>query len=380
MLHSTQTALIQRTLSLINTQTTQMEDEPTLFPIDCFLSQEILEQEHEKIFKKYPIIIGNACDVQNPGEYFTHNESGIPILVIRDQQNILHAFVNVCRHRASILVQERSGIAKNSFKCPYHSWNYGLDGQLLHIPHAYGFHSDQCKNTTLHSLPITSKYGFIWVSLDPDATLDIESYLGQLAQELASYELEKSVTVEQTVKTINCNWKLWLNTAQEDYHFKNLHKNSIEQYFLDNVGLMDVFYPHLRGFIPRKDILECANKPEVQWLDYLHYANAVYIIFPNTMILTQYGRVTIVSMFPISADKSYYVHSVLLKSHPKNVKEKIFQEKNTQLFANASSEDISAAESMQAGIKSGYIKHLTLGRFEQGIAYYLKHIQNALQQ
>ena len=73
--------------------------------------------------------MGHAADVAAPGSYLAAEIVGEPCAIVRGNDGVLRAFSNVCRHRASTIL-EGTGCAK-SLRCPYHGWTYSLDGALL---------------------------------------------------------------------------------------------------------------------------------------------------------------------------------------------------------------------------------------------------------
>jgi len=61
----------------------------------------------------------------------------IPLLILRDHEGQVRVFQNTCRHRGMILVSEPSHM-RGTIRCPYHSWCYGLNGDLRATPHVGG--------------------------------------------------------------------------------------------------------------------------------------------------------------------------------------------------------------------------------------------------
>ena len=101
-------------------------------PFDWYSDPAVLRLERERIFRRTWQYAGRADQVAEPGAFFTCDLAGIPIVVVRDEQGGLRAFLNVCRHRGS-LVCEGEG-KRASLQCPYHAWTYGLDGSLRAAP------------------------------------------------------------------------------------------------------------------------------------------------------------------------------------------------------------------------------------------------------
>ena len=53
------------------------------------------------------------------------------VIIVRDDDEEVRAFHNVCRHRGSRILDEERGSVGN-LVCPYHHWTYGVDGSLRH--------------------------------------------------------------------------------------------------------------------------------------------------------------------------------------------------------------------------------------------------------
>ena len=109
MEHATQVALIERVLECVRNKTTHMEGGSFRQQISHYITAAELAREEEMIFRRYPIIVAHSSELPNPGDYLTHSESGVPIVLLRDQAGMLQAFLNVCRHRGTQLVQDRCG-------------------------------------------------------------------------------------------------------------------------------------------------------------------------------------------------------------------------------------------------------------------------------
>ena len=103
-------------------------------PQEYFVSTEVFEEEHQKIFSKHWVLVGHDAEVEKPGDYFVREVAGESIIVVRDKNDVVRAFYNVCRHRGTRLCEEASGHA-SAIQCPYHAWTYGLDGRLVGAPH-----------------------------------------------------------------------------------------------------------------------------------------------------------------------------------------------------------------------------------------------------
>jgi carnitine monooxygenase subunit len=96
------------------------------------VSPDRLRLEEERIFRGAWHYAGPAKWVAEPGDRFPCRAGAVPVVVVRDRERVLRAFVNVCRHRGSEIVSERG--RRETLQCPYHAWTYDLDGRLRAAP------------------------------------------------------------------------------------------------------------------------------------------------------------------------------------------------------------------------------------------------------
>ncbi len=107
-------------------------DAGATLPADWYSDPAVLRLEEERIFGRTWQYAGRADLVAEPGSYLTSFAGRIPVVVVRDRDETLRGFVNVCRHRGHI-VAEGAG-RRNALQCPYHAWTYDLDGTLRAAP------------------------------------------------------------------------------------------------------------------------------------------------------------------------------------------------------------------------------------------------------
>src|SRR5581483_9869192 len=107
--------------------------------------------EKERIFWRTWQPIGQAAALAEAGGYVTGNVIGEPCAAVRGSDGVLRGFSNVCRHRASTILQG-SGCVK-SLRCPYHAWTYSLDGALLVAPEFEGVENWDLSSVRLPEMP-----------------------------------------------------------------------------------------------------------------------------------------------------------------------------------------------------------------------------------
>ena len=112
---------------------THLQPDVMKIPVIEYTDSDQLRREVDILFRQFPIIVGHVSQLSAPGTFFTHNASGVPMLITRNRNGAVKAFLNVCRHRGARVEQQACGKA-NTFSCPYHSWTYDLDGNLRGLP------------------------------------------------------------------------------------------------------------------------------------------------------------------------------------------------------------------------------------------------------
>jgi carnitine monooxygenase subunit len=252
-------------------------------------------REIEEIYHKRPLLLALSCDVRNPGDYRTLNMAGRPVLVVRGDDGVARAFLNVCRHRGALVATESAGNARR-FVCPYHSWAYDRSGSLVGIPDADAFGDPGVEG--LRALSCEERAGAIFVVLTPGVELELESWLGEMLPSLEALDLDALYPYERITSLPSPNWKLAADGYLDGYHIGFLHRESIGRKSLNNRNTYDLFGPHARiGFATRR-VPEIDETPEQDW--YLpDYMSLVHFVFPNVSISGGHGDTLMLSrLFP----------------------------------------------------------------------------------
>ncbi|MFD2844996.1 aromatic ring-hydroxylating oxygenase subunit alpha [Paracoccus cavernae] len=193
-------------------------------PPSVYTSTDFLDLELSEIFGKEWVCVGHASGLPNVGDYLTFDLAGQPIVVIRDREQGIRAFSNVCLHRMSTLVEGTGN--KRVLVCPYHAWTYGLDGQLRGAPfmaETTGF----CKeNYKLPAIRCEEWKGWIYVTLDNDRP-SLASGLGELDAMIAPYEVENYQECFRETHVWDTNWKVLAENFMESYHLPVCHADTV---------------------------------------------------------------------------------------------------------------------------------------------------------
>jgi phenylpropionate dioxygenase-like ring-hydroxylating dioxygenase large terminal subunit len=195
-------------------------------PPAAYTSREFYDREVERIFMREWNFMGRADHIARPGDYAALDYVGIPLILSRDKDGALHALINSCRHRGSV-VAEGEGNCR-AFRCPYHSWVYDLDGRLLRATEMDRTADWDPARYPLRSARLETWGGFLFVSFDAAAP-SLREYLGDLPGKLESYRLEDMICVRRKSYRIACNWKLFVENAMEELHIPTVHRKTIQQ-------------------------------------------------------------------------------------------------------------------------------------------------------
>jgi phenylpropionate dioxygenase-like ring-hydroxylating dioxygenase large terminal subunit len=377
MKQETQVALVRRILDHIAARTTDTADRPSTLPIAAYVDEARLARENAVLFRELPLPIAHRSMLPNPGDFITHDLSGVPLLLIRRDDGTVGAFLNVCRHRGTRVEPAPCG-SKKAFSCPYHAWTYARDGRLLTIPHERGFAGIEKKDRGLVAVPVAEHAGFVWVRPSPSSSSTVscepESWLGDLAADLVGFGVDTAHVYEERHFVKSLSWKLALDVFLEAYHLKTTHHETIYPMFFDNLAVVEPHGPHLRNLFPKRSIRELPGQPEDSWRLRVH-ANILYHLFPNTLVLIQPDHAAIVNVWPDGPARSKLQTYTLIPEPATTEKARAHWDANNAILYGATDEDFTNGESIQRGLLSGANHEVVFGAFEHGLAHFHREIE-----
>ena len=189
-------------------------------PAAWYADPAFFEHERARVFRDGWVCAGVVDDLPAPGAWNARTVGGVPLLLVRDRDGVLRAFLNVCRHRAAPLCDDGGDGAGPLLRCPYHAWLYRHDGTLARaqgVGDPAGFALD---DHSLKPVAVATWRRFVFTNVaDPSATLD----LGPLASAVDACPIEAMEPVLAERDDRAFNWKVLLENYSENYHTPFVH-------------------------------------------------------------------------------------------------------------------------------------------------------------
>src|SRR5215831_16768824 len=162
--------------------------------------------EKEKVFARTWQVVGHVHQVANPGDYFTIDLVGEPLLIVRGMDEQIRGFYNVCRHRAGPAAQGCG--SRKLFRCGYHGWTYGLDGALISATEIDGVEGFRTEDFSLIPVRAEQWFNLIFVNLDAAAGPLVDT-LGGLPAQLSRFDFSGMKLFQRRTYDMKCNWKTY---------------------------------------------------------------------------------------------------------------------------------------------------------------------------
>jgi len=375
---TTKEQIFDRYRLIMDTKVDEWAGAPLACPVSEYSSPERVRDERRVLFRGTPLVVALTADLPAPSTAFSTDVDGVPLLIIRDAEGQSRVFVNACRHRGTKLFEGQSAVAP-TLVCPYHAWSYRLDGALHKRPQGEECFSGIARDGLgLRELPSDEAMGVILARLDGVGSVDVKSWMGDLAPELASYGLEGYHHVETRHHDWNFNWKIGLDTFLEAYHIFSLHKRSISKYIASWPLLVQPSGQHMFTFAPWRRMAEQADAADI-----LRDGTVQNVIFPNMLITHQIDHIETWSFYPDGADPSRckIVTSLYAPREPQSEKESAHWAKNLQMLMDiVTGEDFPQCLAIQHGIDSGaVVDDFVFGQDESGRIWYHQKLKAALE-
>ena len=372
--------LARRALNHCKNQTTDLTDSIMRMPIEAYIDEDRYRAERNRIFSFLPIAIGLSIELPEPGHYKTLEVLEKPLLLVRGDDRKVRLFLNVCRHRGAKLCETEEGSA-NRFSCPYHSWVYDRQGNLVARYAAQTFGDLEHSSLGLTQLGCEEAEGIIWATLGSKEPFDISRWLGAMAPQLRSLDLANWYLFKKR-ELDGPGWKVTLDGYLEIYHHNTVHGKTVGQHTIGNLLVLDTYGPHQRLTLGRKSLKSLQNEPEERW-EPLEHIRLVHNCFPNLSVSGILGDHCLVSMIFPSArpDSTRTIQMILSAKEPLNEIDMEATSNFSEMVLQAvRDEDYRLGLLIQSGIKSGANHEFLYGKNEPAVQNYHKWIDHFMRQ
>jgi phenylpropionate dioxygenase-like ring-hydroxylating dioxygenase large terminal subunit len=321
--------------------------------------REFFELEKHAIFRSSWQVVCHISNVPHAGDYYTLDFLGESIIVVRGDDGAVRAFHNVCRHRASRLLEGPNGHCGKRITCGYHAWSYALDGRLVGIPNRAQFKGLDVARHGLAQLDLEIYMGFIFVRLAPGLP-SVREMAAPYANELAAYRMEDLVPQggRVSLRPRAVNWKNVADNFSDGLHIPVAHPGLTrlfgQSYGIEAQPWIDKMWGTLRDvpsshwsvrlylrILPPIDYLP----PERQrlWTYFKLWPNVAFDIYPDQVDFMQF--------LPISATETLVREIAYV--HPDSRREmRAARYLNWRINRRVSLEDKVLIERVQAGMAS----------------------------
>ena len=199
------------------------DDETVSLPAWIYRDPAFFELEKQHIFRTSWHLVCHQNDIPATGDYHTFEILGESVMSVRGEDGQIRSFHNVCRHRASRLLDGAKGQCGRRITCPYHAWTYSLDGRLVGVPFKSTFRGLDVAKHGLVALDQELFMGFVFVRFAPGLP-SVREMAAPYLHELAAYRMEQLVPQGRvTLRTRHVNWKNVADNYSDGLHITRAH-------------------------------------------------------------------------------------------------------------------------------------------------------------
>ncbi|MEM9743964.1 MAG: aromatic ring-hydroxylating dioxygenase subunit alpha [Pseudomonadota bacterium] len=254
-------------------------------PAEAYYSEDWYRREQRQLFRRTWNYIGDTADFPGTGSYRSLVLGGSPVVVVRGADGELRGFHNVCRHRGALLM-DGSGTCE-TMTCPYHRWQYDLDGTLKNVPQRKAqLPAMDLNDWGLRPARLAEWRGLLF--LNPDgAAPAFEDWLGDLPTLLNGYRPDTLSTLTSGHYDFAANWKFYIENHVDWYHLWYTHPETLRMWD-HHAGEMLQTAQHWVSFEPTRADAGSFVPPlkAIPSLSSRERLNGAHLVFPNLTLFT----------------------------------------------------------------------------------------------
>ena len=345
--------------------------------------------EREQLLKSWQLAC-HVSDLPAAGTALRFDCAGRTGVLLRGRDGGIRAFLNVCRHRSSRIVDgdPRTGLAfcvQGRLRCPYHAWEYDDLGSLVHVPHEETYPGLDRSALGLPGLPVETWLGFVFVAFGRPAR-SVAEMLEPVRSELEAHRFEALRRLgEPRVQRYQADWKLVCQHRLDTYHLavaRPLLKPRIGGHFeieergddvlrlSAQIGALDTATWSVRAY--DRWLPESIGLPREQrrlWTSYFVWPNFAIDVSPDTVAVTR--------VLPAQPGQSL-LRSVVYALPDASREMRVARYLHHRIARRAGDDDRRVVERVQQGIATGDATQGPIASGEAGLGWFVERMRRAV--
>ncbi|HEY3811995.1 MAG TPA: aromatic ring-hydroxylating dioxygenase subunit alpha [Caulobacteraceae bacterium] len=352
----------------------------TSLPAWIYSDPGFFDLERERVFRQAWQVVCHLNDVPNPGDYYTLDFLNEKVLTVRGADGQVRSFHNVCRHRASRVLEGDRGNCGHRMVCPYHAWSYGLDGKLIRTPAWQGFEG---LDPTAHGLaPVEQEIfcGFVFVRFAPGLP-SVAEMMGRYVDELTVHRLEELVPFGRvTIRPRPVNWKNIGDNYSDALHIPVAHPGLTRLFAGTYAMEADAWVEKLWGDITERPSSNPSERVYQSLLPHFEHLPeqrrrrwAYYKLWPNIAFDIYPDQVDFMQFIPVSATESV-IREIAYALPDERREAKAARYLNWRINRQVNKEDTALIARVQAGMASSSYDTGPLAKGEVGLTAFAERL------
>ncbi len=338
-------------------------------PAEWYTDQAMFNAERARIFRQSWQFAGFSEQLAERGSFFSARVGDTPLVLTRDQDGLIHAFINVCRHRGSELVLAESG-RRQTLQCHYHAWTYNLNGSLRSAPGAKNEPDFDPDHFPLISVPVELWGPLLFVNLGRQIE-PLPTVLGDLPQLTAASGAQLDALHRRVRHTydVAANWKVVIDNYLECYHCPIAHKGFSDVIDTNQYAVTEYEWFSVQTGLRKESTNAGANQAQYPTQGDVQ-AGFYAFLWPNFTfnVYPGHGNVSINHFIPVAVDRTLIVKDYCFTDLVTSEEETDF----VRFIDQVQDEDEVLCESVQRGLSTGYFDQ---GRLMLNQESALRHFQ-----
>jgi choline monooxygenase len=309
----------------------------------------LFELEKTALFYSEWVCVGHGSELNTRGSFLTVTIGDEPVVVLRDREDRVRAFSNICRHRGMTLVSGKGRAAV--LTCPYHAWSYHLDGRLNKAPLMEGVAGFDAESCSLPEFAVEEWLGFVFVNISGTAA-PLSPRLAELERILRNYRAEERHSTETWFEEWQTNWKALVENFMEGYHLSVTHPVTLDPItpteLCEKLASSSSFTAYRSNYRPESTQREPfpADLTEQE-----RRSSVLFAVYPNFVITVGPNCAVFLMLLPETAESVNIKMGVLVQDGADYLPETVAY---INLAHEFNKEDRATLEAMQRNTRTGF--------------------------